>query len=174
MKAFSVLGAAVLLGLASAGLAGCGYHVGGVKPAALSRMDSFCVEMFSNTSTQPQVSMQLTSALTDALQSDGTYRLVRRGAADFVVSGQVVSITPVSLTTDWRDTYRSSEIGLLLKVRYVVRDGKSGEELTSGGVTTESSYFNQDGVNVQNARINALSYAARQAADEIAARLTSP
>lgn len=174
MKGFSTMRGAALLLLATVGLGACGYHVGGVKPAALSRMDSFCVEMFSNTSTQPQVSMQLTSALTDALQSDGTYRLARRGAADFVVSGQVVSITPVSLSTDWRDTYLSSEIGLQLKVRYEVRDGKTGKELTSGVFTTESSYFNQDGVNVQNARINALSYAARQAADEIAARLTSP
>lgn len=166
-------GAALLL-LATVGLGACGYHVGGVKPAVLSRMDSFSVEMFSNTSTQPQVSMQLTSALTDALQSDGTYRLARRGAADFVVSGQVVSITPVSLSTDWRDTYLSSEIGLQLKVRYEVRDGKTGKELTSGVFTTESSYFNQDDINIQNARINALSYAARLAADEIAARLTSP
>lgn len=155
-------------------LSSCGYHLGGVKPAALREMHSFSVDMFRNMSTQPQVSMQLTSALTNAMQGDGTYRLAPRNKADFIISGDVVAITPRSLTTDWRDSYLSSEIGLTLTVRYTVTERMTGKTLASGTVEAESSYYNQDDINIQNTRTNALSYAARLAADEITARLTSP
>lgn len=150
----------------------CGYRAGGIKPAMMRGLRTFHVEMFENYSTQPIIAMQLTTALTDALQSDGTYRLASPADSDFVIRGQVLSVTPRSLSTDWRDSYLSSEIGLKVEFHYEVINKKTGKTLVSTTASAQSSYYNRDNINVQNTRDNALSYAARLAAQSVVSRLT--
>lgn len=156
-----------------AALASCGYHLGGLKSKAMEKMNTFSVSMFENYTTYPNVSMQLTTALTDRLQRDGTYRLASSDACDFTVQGSVRSVFASSLRTNSEDTYLSSEIGLTVVVHYRVIDNNTGKKITSGSVSEQGSYFNDDG-NVQTARDSALSYATRKAAESIVQALTTP
>ena len=151
----------------------CGYHLGGVKKTSLKDYDTFCVNMFANHSTYPNVSMQITTALADQLQRDGTYRMASPGSCDFEIDGTVTSVSAKSLRTNAADTYLSSEIGLTVHVRYTVRDTRTGKAIFSSTARAEGSYFNQNG-NVQTARDSALSYATRKAAELIVQNLTIP
>ncbi len=154
-------------------LSGCGYHLGGLRCNALKDMDTFCVNMFSNHTTQPNVAMQMTTALTNALQRDGSFRMASPTECDFKVDGTVTRILRSSLTTDSDDTYISSEIGLTVYVAYTVTDSREGKVVVRGETTGRASYFNTEG-NAQTSREAALSYATRKAADNIVYQLTIP
>ena len=152
--------------------ASCGYHLGGLKKKSLSGMETCRVEMFANHTTQPQVSRLLTSALADAVQKDGTFRI--SSSPDFTISGTVTRIGRTSLTTDTVDTYLSSEIGLTVNVQYTLTDNRSGKEIGRGTAQGMAGYFNNNDSNMQTARENAISYATRLAADSIVRDLTLP
>ncbi len=152
---------------------GCGYHLGGLRCDALKDKDTFCVNMFRNYTTQPNVAMQITTALADNLQRDGSFRMAAPAECDFVIDGTVSRITRSSLSADARDSYISSEIGLRVYVDYVVTDARTGKVLHRGSANAEGSYFNNSG-NVQSARESALSYATRKAAEDIVYQLTIP
>ncbi len=154
-------------------VSGCGYHLGGLRCNALKNKETFCVNMFANHTTQPNVAMQMTTAVTDALQRDGSFRMASPKECDFKIDGTVTRVMRRSLGADWRDSYISSEIGLTVYVQYVVTDSRSGKILVRGTTHAEGTLFNNSG-NLQSARESALSYATRKAADNIVYRLTIP
>lgn len=154
-------------------LASCGYHVGGLKAKAMEGMETYNVTMFENHTVFPQVSQQMTTALADALQRDGTFRMASASRSDFSLSGSVTRVDMTSLRTNPEDTYLSSEVGLTVHVSYTVTDNRTGKVIASGQVAEQGSYFNDIG-NVQSARDAALSYATRKAAYSVVDRLTLP
>lgn len=160
--------------VAALSLVSCGYHLGGLKPAAMKNMDTFCVNMFTNNTVQPMVSVQFTTALTDTMQRDGTYQIAPSSKADFSISGSVSDLTRRSVRSDYRDSYLSREIELQLRVKYKVTDLKTGKVIRSGTTTGRSSYFNDSEVSAQSAIDSALSYAARRAAESVVENLTMP
>lgn len=151
----------------------CGYHLGGIKPEMMKDMNTYCVEVFENNTVQPSVGMLMTTAMTNSMQSDGTYLLAPRSKADFILKGKVAHIERESLRANPDDTYVSSEIGLTVYVDYQVIDNKTGKVLAKGSTNATGSYFNQ-GVNTVSAMDTALSYATRQAAENITLNLTNP
>lgn len=155
-------------------LSSCGYHLGGLRSSAMKNVDTFCVEMFENRTTQAMVSMQMTTALTDALQRDGTFRMASPSSCDVRIEGCVTNVATTSLITDYRDSYISAEIGLRVFVTYKVIDCRTNKVLISGTTDAEGSLFNNDSGNVQAARDAALSFATRKAATNIVNRLTIP
>lgn len=159
--------------LASLALASCGYHVGGLKNSRMQNVNTFCINMFENDTTFPQVSQQMTTALADALQRDGSFRLASSGRSDCSISGKVTRVSMESLRTDPDDTYLSSEVGLTVYVDYKVTDLKTGKVILEGSVSEQGSYFNNLG-NMQSARDASLSYATRRAASSIVDNLTLP
>ena len=167
-RVFSLLACALPLLTAS-----CGYQLGGLVNGKLEGMKTFDVTMFENQTTYPHVAMQMTTALADAMQSDGTFRMVSPSASDFTVSGKVRSVQASSLTTNPDDTYLSLEIGLEVHVDYIITERKTGNTIKHGTVTGKGSYFNTRG-NVQSAREAALSYATRVAARVLVDELTLP
>lgn len=169
MKPLLLLSAAALLLPSCSSL----YHMGGLKPAAMQELDTFSVEMFANHSTQPTAGMLLTTAVTDSLQRDGTYRLASSSRADFTVSGEITHLSRESLLTDPDDTYLSREVGVTVHVRYTIRNNRTGAVIMQREVTGQGSYFTDTG-NQQSAVDSALSYAARNAADDITNDLTTP
>lgn len=162
------LAAAVLLSACSSL-----YHMGGLKPASMQELNTFSVEMFANHSTQPTAGMLLTTAVTDSLQRDGTYSLASSSLADFTVSGEITHLSRESLLTDPDDTYLSREVGVTVHVRYTVRNNRTGAVIMQHEATGQGSYFTDAG-NQQSAVDSALSYAARNAAEDITNDLTTP
>lgn len=164
----------VCAAVAALSLASCGYHLGGLKPDSMKNMETFCVNMFENNTVQPMVSIQFTSALTDTMQRDGTYQMASPSKADFSLSGAVSNLSRRSVRSDYRDSYLSREIELRVHVDYKVTDLKTGKVVTSGSTIGRSSYFNDSDVSAQSGIDNALSYAARRAAENIVVNLTMP
>ena len=164
----------MLLSCALAGLtfSSCGYHLGGLKPVRMENMHTFCVEMFENNTVQPLVGVYMTTAVTNAMQSDGTYRLAPRNDADFVVKGKVTHITRESLTTSTQDSYVSTQIGVTVHVDYSVVNRKTGEVITSGSDAEQAAYFNQVGSTITSME-SALFYATSRVADDIVLSLTT-
>lgn len=156
-------------------LASCAslYHMGGLKPASMRELNTYAVEMFDNHSTQPSAGVLLTTALSNAMQRDGTYRLASASQADFSVSGEITHLSRESLLTDPHDTYLSREVGITVHVRYTVRNNRTGAVIMQREATGQGSYFTDMG-NQQSAVDSALSYAARNAAEEITNDLTTP
>ena len=162
----------ILTGMLALGLGSCGYHLGGVKPASMQDMNTFCVEMFENNTVQPNVGVLMTTAMANALQSDGTYRMAPRDEADFIVKGTVTSISRDSLIANTEDSYISTYIALQVHAEYEVVDRKTGKRLSGGSASGMGSYFNQVG-NTQSSIDTTLSYATRRLADDITLNITT-
>ena len=127
--------------------------------------------LFANNSLEPRAATLVTGALADELQRDGTYRLSSGADADIRVEGEVYSITFDQLRSSREDTYKSTELGLRLSVKYRVVDARTQEILYAGSAEEVGQFFDQG--NIQSARTNALSYAARLVATSIAETLTN-
>ena len=162
----------ILTGMLAVMLSSCGYHLGGVKPANMQNMNTFCVEMFENNTVQPNVGVLMTTAMANALQSDGTYRMAPRNEADFIVKGAVTHISRDSLIANTEDSYVSTYIALNVHAKYEVVDRKTGARLAGGSTSGRGSYFTQVG-NTQSAIDTTLSYATRCLADDITLSLTT-
>ncbi len=128
--------------------------------------------MFANHSLHTNACMLITTALTDNLQRDGSFRMASPAKCDFKIDGAVTGVGRKSYSADSRDSYISSEIGLVVYVQYRVTD-QHGKVLKSGNTRADASYFNKTG-NIQSAREAALSYATRKAAENIVYTLTIP
>lgn len=149
----------------------CGYQLGGTKPTKLEFAKTVQVRLFVNNSLEPRAATLVTGALADEIQRDGTYRLSSRGRSDIRVEGEVHSITFDQLRSSRQDTYKSTELGLRLHVKYKVVNSRNNEVLYASEAEEVAQFF--DLGNIQTARTNALSYAARLVATSIAETLTN-
>lgn len=166
MKRCLTLAAAAVL------LSACGYHLGGVRPAAMKGMKTYSVEMFENDTYVPNVAVQMTTALADAVQRDGTYRSAPAGKADFRIDGTVRRVVCDSQSNDVTDAFRSLEIGVRVYIDYTITNNRNGKKLVQSTVSGYSTYFNDAG-SVQSSMESALSYATRRAAEEIVNNIAS-
>lgn len=162
----------ILVGVVAASLCSCGYHLGGIKPDNMQNMNTFCVDVFENNTVQPAAGMLMTSAMTNALQSDGTYKLASRSEADFIVSGAVTQIERDSIMTSSEDSYVSKQLQIEVHVKYNVTDRRTGKKLSASEIEERADFFNSIG-STQNSMEVALSYALRRAADSITLLLTN-
>lgn len=170
MKRYLLLLLSALLVL----LPSCGYRLGGLRRANMKNLETFCVEVFENRTLYPSLSSQITTAVVDTLQRDGSYRLAPADDCDFKVSGIVDTVAASGLRTNAGDTYLSSEVGLTVHVNYTITNCRTGKVLLNASVQAQGSFFNDDTGNVQTARESALSYATRRAAELIVQALTMP
>lgn len=161
------------LGLLTLSLGSCGYHAGGLVNKQLEGVTTYCVTMFDNLTVYPSADMLMTSALGNALQTDGTFRMAAPGVADVEISGAVTNVTIEQSLVDWQDTHLSLEFRITMQVDYKVKRVADGRIIKEGSVSGEGSYYNTGG-NVQSGRDAALSFAARNAAAEIVASFTMP
>lgn len=164
----------VLLLLVALCAVSCGYRLGGLRKASMKGLNTYSVDMFANQTLYSDVAMQITTAVADSMQRDGTFRLASPEECDFRVSGTVESVNAVGLRTNAGDTYLSSEIGLIVYVRFQITNSRTGKVIYSSRVSAEGSFFNDTTGNIQTARDSALSYATRRAADLIVQALTLP
>lgn len=155
-------------------ISSCGYRLGGLRKGSMKKLNTYSVDMFANETLYPNVAMQITTAVSDCMQRDGTYRLASPDKCDFTVSGVVTSVQANGLRTNAGDTYLSSEIGLTVHVDFTITNRRTGRALFTRTVRAQGSFFNDDTGNVQTARDSALSYATRRAAELIVQTLTMP
>lgn len=137
-------------------LAGCGYHLGEIKPTPMRRVTTIAVPTFKNKTLLPRLEAQTADAVAKQFQQDGTYRIESSDRADAIVEGTIVSVDRQPMRIFASNVLQTSEFELTLRVKYRVIDRVTGAVLMEGtavGVTpffSEVDLVNSDLVTNQN------------------------
>ena len=69
---------------------GCGYHLVGAGSSLPPHLKTISIPVFKNTSSQPEIHRELTSAVLEAFISDGRLKVAKKGNADLVMDATLV------------------------------------------------------------------------------------
>jgi len=109
-------GRALALGLAllAVDLAGCGYSFRGNLP---DHIKTVAVPVFTNKTAEPAVATFLTSAVVEALSSNGRLRVVKSEDADAILDGEVVGYNVQSIAFDNQANVRQYRLVVTMNLR---------------------------------------------------------
>lgn len=162
-----------LLLLTALALSSCaGYQLGGAKPAILRDVRNVSVPMFHNDTLHPRAEALATSAATDALVQDGTYRITSLDQADAILEGTVRTITYTPLRTARLDTLRPEELQNSVTLTWTLKDARDPTKVLASGSSTGTSRFFVSS-NLQTSRNNALPDALERASESMISRLAN-
>jgi hypothetical protein len=149
-----------------------GYHLGVDKPQSMAKVKNLTVEMFSNETLHPRAEAIATSAVTNAIVLDGTYRIVRPAQADAILEGSLVSIKYTSIRSTRIDTLRPEELINKVTLKWLVRDARNPTQILATGSSVGDSqlYVTPD---LQTARNNALPDALAEAARALVSNIAN-
>ena len=161
------------LALLFAMLASCaGYRLGGAKPPQMASVDRIAIPMFRNDTLHPRAEVLATSAMIDAMTTDGTYRLSNVDQADAVLEGTVTEIGYAAIRGSRLDTLLPQELTNRVTIRWTLKDARNPmKTLASGTSVGRSQLFVAS--NLQTARNNALPEAMERAASDLVGRLSN-
>ena len=119
---------------------GCaGYHVG---PVTKRNFKSIAVPMFRNTTLRPQIEAQISNAIIQRLQQDGSLRIESEPRADVVLKGSIIKYYRQALRSLRTDTGAPREYEITITVRVEATDRRTGETvLKSTEVEGSSDVF---------------------------------
>jgi outer membrane lipopolysaccharide assembly protein LptE/RlpB len=164
MRKLSALAVAALL------LAGCGYHLGEIRPTPMRSVRSLAVPTFKNNTYIPRLEVLFADTLVKRLQQDGTYEIVNTDQADAIVNCTITGADRRPLRAVQNNVLATAEFGMTVTVRYEVVDQGTGAVLMSGTSTGKAQFFSgNDLVTIQR---QAMSDAAANLADNLSAVLT--
>lgn len=149
-----------------------GYKLGGAKPPSLAGVKSIAVPMFSNGTQEPRAEALATTAVTDALVLDGTYRIADRDSADAVLEGTLGSIQYSTLRSSRLDSLLAEELTSEVTISWMLRDARDPTKILASGNSSGASSFFADS-NLQTARRNALPDAFGRAGRNLVSTLSS-
>ena len=134
----------IFFGLTAAsfvGFSGCaGYSNESLYPENVS---SVYVEMFDNKSFWRGVEYQLTDALAKRIEAETPYKIVSsRDRADTIISGQIVTVDELRLSTE-RQTGRSLEKEVELRAVVNWKNLKTGELLIDSKTVSASASYSE-------------------------------
>ena len=119
---------------------GCaGYHVG---PVTKQSFKSIAVPVFRNTTLRPQLEAQISNAIIQRLQQDGSLRIESEPRADVVLKGSITKYNRQALRSLRTDTGVPREFEITITVRVEATDRRTGETvLKSTEVEGKSDVF---------------------------------
>ena len=119
---------------------GCaGYRVG---PVTKRNFKSIAVPMFRNTTLHPQIEAQISNAIIQRLQQDGSLRVETEPRADVVLKGSIIKYYREALRSLRTDTGVPREYEIIITVRVEATDRRTGETvLRSTEVEGKSDVF---------------------------------
>lgn len=128
--------------------------------------------MFTNGTQEPRAEALATTAVTDAIVRDGTYRLADRGSADAVLEGKLLRIRYSTLRGSRLDSLLAEELTNEVMIEWTLRDAKDPTKILATGSSVGQSSFFVDS-NLQTARRNALPDAFGRAGANLVSRIAS-
>lgn len=156
----SALRRLILLTVAATLLHGCGYSRA-VKSRVIPDGQTVDVRMFANRSYQPNIEAELRQVLVSELLSRG--EKVRPEPADFVISGEIVSLKVD--TTAFSAVDKAMFYTIVLMVHGELTDRRSGKVVWRGDETISQGYPANEDLGLQrNAHSAAVSTACATAA----------
>ncbi|MEI6713415.1 MAG: LptE family protein [Verrucomicrobiota bacterium] len=155
-------------------LSGCaGYHVGPVKPAALTSIEKVSVSAFENDTLEPRIEVLMANSLIKQLHQDGTYKVTSEQDADAIIEGVIERIERFPARGVKNDFYQTSEYTLAVVAKIKATEKRTGRILMERSITGNSSFF----VNGRNTRTADVNKDERQslplAAEDLASRAVS-
>lgn len=154
-------------------LASCtGYQLGGVKPASLAHVKNISVPMFANETQHPRASALATSAVTNTLVQDGTYRITNLDHADAVLEGSLKRIEYRQIRGTREDSLFPEELANTVILEWRLRDAKDPTRILAAGSSQGTSQLFVS-ANLQTARNNALPEALDRASEKLVATLAN-
>lgn len=156
---------AAQIAIASLFVFGCaGYHIG---PVTKRNFKSIAVPMFRNTTLRPQIEAQISNAIIQRLQQDGSLIVETEPRADVVLKGSIIKYNREAFRSLRSDTGVPREYEITITVRVEAIDRRTGETvLKSTVVEGKTDVF--IGEDQQSAEEQALPLVA----DDIAKRVT--
>ncbi len=70
-------------------LNGCGYQLAGTSSSLPPHLTTLAIPVFTNSSSEPEIHRELTSAVVDSFIADGRLKIVRQGDASMVMKGNL-------------------------------------------------------------------------------------
>ena len=141
-------------------LNGCGYHLIGTGSTLPEHLKTLSIPVFTNSSTQPEIHRELTSAIINAFITDGRVKVVRKGQADMVMKGNLLSyeLKTVSFNSNNFATGYIVKLGVNVEVIDTIKN----KPYLKQDLKTEWNYTaGTDIVDLESARLGALSEAYR-------------
>ena len=71
-------------------LSGCGYQLVGTANTLPPHLKTIYISVFKNTSSQPEIHRELTSAVLQAFISDGRLKVAKKGDADLIMDATLI------------------------------------------------------------------------------------
>ncbi len=149
-----------------------GYQLGGAKPAVLRDVNHITVPMFRNDTLHPRAEALATSAATDAVVRDGTFRITTLEKADAILEGTVRTIIYTPLRSTRLDTLRPEELQNTVTLTWTLKDARDPSKVLASGSSVGNSRFFVDS-NLQTSRNNALPDALERASEAMVSRLAN-
>jgi hypothetical protein len=149
-----------------------GYQLGGAKPAVLRDVNKITVPMFRNDTLHPRAEALATSAATDAVVRDGTFRIATLDQADAILEGTVRTIDYTPLRSTRLDTLRPEELQNTVTLTWTLKDARDPSKVLASGSSVGNSRFFVDS-NLQTSRNNALPDALERASEAMVSRLAN-
>ena len=163
-----LLAAATALALAAC----AGYQLQGAKPAALRDIDSVAVRLIKNDTLHPRAESMATSAITEALVLDGTYRVTSDSKADAILQGTLREIDYDQIRGSRFDTLRPEELRNTVFIDWALLDATDPTRVLASGSARGSSQFFITS-NLQTSRNNGLPDALERAAQNLVSTLAN-
>lgn len=161
-----------LIAAASCLVSCAGYHLGGVKPASLAKIRNIQVPMFANATLHPRAEVLATSAVSNAIVQDGTYRITGIDKADAVLEGKLSEIKYSTIRGTRLDTLLPEELANTVTLTWTLRDARNPTRVLASGTSTGSSQLFVSS-NLQTARNNALPEALERAGEALVSRIAN-
>jgi hypothetical protein len=147
-----------------------GYRLGGEKPKHLAAVNSLYLPLAKTRALFPRSEALTTNVVVDAITRDGTYKIGTASNSDATLLITLEEIIYRQTSSDRRDTLRSEELTLEVKISWQLVDPKRpGKPLEEGSNRGRTRLFVDD--NLQTARANALPDALKRAAQAIVSRI---
>jgi len=141
-------------------LNGCGYHLIGTGSTLPEHLKTLSIPVFTNSSSQPEIHRELTSAIINAYITDGRVKVAKKGKADMVMKGNLnhYELKTVSFNSN---NFATGYI-VVLGVDVEVIDKVKNEPYLKQNLRTEWNYTaGTDIVDLESARLAALDEAYR-------------
>ena len=103
---------------------GCGYHLVGTGSSLPPHLKTIFISIFKNTSSQPEIHRELTSAVLESFISDGRLDVVKKNDADLIMDANLTYYKQRNVSFGSQDLVSNIiiELGVQLKVTDQVKN----------------------------------------------------
>jgi hypothetical protein len=131
-----------------ASFAGCGYHVGPVKPKFMGGINSIVIPTFRNQTLIPRIEVLVSDTVIRQIQQDGTYKVASSNdTADAILEGEITQIKRRPDRSVIGDVQATQEFEMTLTIHYRIIRKATGEVVDDRTVNGTTEFFVSGDVN---------------------------